>query len=352
MYKKIKNSIFLIFATIIISCQAIYDPELDEGQKKIPVIQGLITTDSVSYTIRVYWAPEYHFDLEMPIKNANVYIIDDLGNNYKFTEQRAGHYISNINQFIGTPGRGYLLNVKFETGERYKSEMVFMNEQPVVDSIFAVYDTIKKYYRDFYDKIISWEETGLSVYINVSNNTNEQRFYRFSTVFLSQIAYSNKWYAVRTTIVDELPVIKKSVLYNNKQMVLKNATCFLPYYDDSPNYPDTSYGWIVIPEVYSLSQQAFEYYKAINKQLSGEQSIFDPIPSQIKGNIKCVDDTTKPVYGYFEVSSKITKTTGFYYNPVIKTIKADLPEYTKTFDTAVWNEGAPPPEWSYFYKNK
>ena len=51
----------------------------------------------------------------------------------------------------------------------------------------------------------------------------------------------------------------------------------------------------------------------MNKQLSSEDALFDPIAQQIEGNIKCVNNTEIQVTGLFEVASH--KIALFLVNP-------------------------------------
>jgi hypothetical protein len=75
--------------------------------------------------------------------------------------------------------------------------------------------------------------------------------------------------------------------------------------------------WVVTTNYYSISAETFKYHQSVINQLNAKESMFDPIPSQLKSNFRCISDSTQLVLGYFEVSSKIlTKQDAFYYNDV------------------------------------
>jgi hypothetical protein len=58
---------------------------------------------------------------------------------------------------------------------------------------------------------------------------------------------------------------------------------------------------------YALNQEAFAYWQNIKKTTEQLGSIFDAQPSQFKGNIHSLTDSTEPVMGYVSASSIETK---------------------------------------------
>lgn len=57
---------------------------------------------------------------------------------------------------------------------------------------------------------------------------------------------------------------------------------------------------------YTLSYRAYDFWKQIQQQRSSVGSIFDPPPSEIKGNIIAEDDS-KAALGFFRASSVATR---------------------------------------------
>ena len=99
-------------------------------------------------------------------------------------------------------------------------------------------------------------------------------------------------------------------------MIKRHNLGFLPYSFDPRPQNDTTgpilpKGWIVSTTAFSIQKDAYEYYSSVVKQLEAEERMFDPVPSQVKGNIHCLSDTTKLVLGLFEVASKTTRHTAF-----------------------------------------
>lgn len=71
-----------------------------------------------------------------------------------------------------------------------------------------------------------------------------------------------------------------------------------------------------------LSKEAFEYYSNLQNNMDEAGGIFDPMPSQLEGNIYCTSNPEIPVIGYVEASyirSKemfITREKDDVYDPV------------------------------------
>jgi hypothetical protein len=54
---------------------------------------------------------------------------------------------------------------------------------------------------------------------------------------------------------------------------------------------------------YTLNNETYLYYKSMDELLKSEGKLFDPIASQLKGNIRNKSDKDKKVFGFFEASS-------------------------------------------------
>jgi hypothetical protein len=116
---------------------------------------------------------------------------------------------------------------------------------------------------------------------------------------------------------------------------------FLPYNVDlsgtDSSTPVLNVGWIVSATLSSISSEAYKYYFSISEQLNAGARMFDPIPSQIKGNMRCITDSTRIALGLFEVTSQTTKNIAFRWAPSVKEINVvnvnDIGPLTDECDT-------------------
>jgi hypothetical protein len=54
---------------------------------------------------------------------------------------------------------------------------------------------------------------------------------------------------------------------------------------------------------YQMNSSSSLFYKDLAKQVQSENRIFDPLPLDVRGNIRCITNTSRPVIGLFEVSA-------------------------------------------------
>jgi hypothetical protein len=56
-----------------------------------------------------------------------------------------------------------------------------------------------------------------------------------------------------------------------------------------------------------MNRESYRFYKSANAQLEITGKIFDPIASQLLGNMKCINHPEKKVLGLFEASSVVKR---------------------------------------------
>ena len=64
-------------------------------------------------------------------------------------------------------------------------------------------------------------------------------------------------------------------------------------------------------EQYALHREAYDYYFNLQKNIEESGSLFAPIPSEMKGNIRCVTNPEVPVIGFVEVAT-VTRLKRFF----------------------------------------
>jgi hypothetical protein len=85
------------------------------------------------------------------------------------------------------------------------------------------------------------------------------------------------------------------------------------------------YRRIVRINQFRLNADSYEWYKGVESQATAEGKIFDPLTSQLYGNITCKSEPGKLVLGFFEVSSVLTSSWSVsrnypYYPITIKSV--------------------------------
>jgi hypothetical protein len=65
--------------------------------------------------------------------------------------------------------------------------------------------------------------------------------------------------------------------------------------------------WVVQLDVYSISKEAHTYWKRLEDQRKLSGGIFDKVPAQIIGNLKCTSEPSQEVLGFFMVGGLTQK---------------------------------------------
>ena len=106
--------------------------------------------------------------------------------------------------------------------------------------------------------------------------------------------------------------------FSQAVQIEKQPIILLPYDAKVFLEPDSiPNGWIIIIDQYGTSKGSYEYHQKLNSQFAADGSLFDPIQTQIYGNIKCKTDPVKMAFGYFELNSyRQYSYYLFLYNPM------------------------------------
>lgn len=326
-----KGYIVLIFIIILsisyFSCQEPFPLDNLDSDKKIPVVEGTITNDSGSYKILLYYAIPYNESSKnkLSITKALVYVKDDIGNIFNYEETTPGVYESDSATFLGTIGRTYTLYIEMPDGNIIKSDPEKINDPLKVKEIIKRRETREESYRDKENKIITNKTECISYYAVVDRSYENRGYYRLKsnylvysetmadTMFYRKVNVNNIVYefmidsatyskCTGINTLDRLPVVG---IYNPASA---DDNIELSYYYNANDYSmredmGDKGSKSLYTFLYTISPKAYNYYKALSDQLSASTSIYDPLPTQLTGNMHCVNDSSQLVLGFFEAAS-------------------------------------------------
>ena len=336
--------ILLIIAifVLVVACQESFTPDDLDDDKKIPVIEGIITNRPGPYIIRLKWATAYNKTTEIPIEKAFVRITDDKGNEELLTEVEAGKYKTAQGGIIGTIGNTYTLTVDLPDGSQYVSSPGILRSIPEIKNIYTEAGSDEAIRTTSTGDIVIREYRGLNVYVDL--NPDQQSYYRYTANYFTQKKYigtigtdqpeSIVIFCIDHEILIDLPNIKATLYNDGKYEIRQHKLGFLPYFeydfelqDDTLALPyilgysglsgiSAPYfsGWVSKIAIFSINEDVYSYYESVSDQLSTTINIFDPIPTQIKSNFTCTTDSSKFALGIFEVASVNTYQAAFFWD--------------------------------------
>jgi hypothetical protein len=307
--------ILILYAVILLccSCREIIDPELHLEEDKIPVIEGIVTNKPGESYVLVSYATEFSkLNFDTSRYEARVNLIGNDGTNTSFIHSNNGLYLPFDSTFKGNVGDKYQLEVELNN-ELYATSYIEMLPAATIDSVYARPDTFLVIEKNVQGNIYTREKYGLTVFYSILSSNNKKQYFLGNSrfIYLSTISSVIKpteflWEVKKVLFYHEIP---PSENFKDLQVVKNINGGFMEYVGREPK------GWIVEINCSSIEKDTYFFHQRINAQLENENSLFDPIPYQIKGNIFCKSDSSQKVFGNFRASGRFRAIYAFRYIP-------------------------------------
>lgn len=291
-----KIAFFLLLCSLFVSCETEIDDFKTKNLSNAIVVYGEMTNQNGPYNVRLNRTSSYSpYDVTefqgQAIRNAEVKIVDGAGKITQLSETRAGFYQTSL-LFKGIANQKYQLKIKTSDGIEIESTLEelktptplsefsykFINAEKVEDMRFDLKAAIKD------------SKESVDYYF-----IKRQDFIQFLTTCPepppppapTPVCYSKCWRAPLNT----QPILINDFLVNGKNIPIELGSVNL--YD----FPD----WVVQLDVFSVSKETYNYWKRQEDQRVIGGGLFDKIPAQIIGNLKCTNNANQEVLGIFQV---------------------------------------------------
>ena len=310
-----RSALYLILLFVFISaCEEVYRTELDAAENLL-VINAKISNNPQYNNVRVtktkgFWSN----DRTESVDNAEIWIVGE-EHSYKLFNTGEGNY---INIYELEPNKSYKLKIELDQNT-YESDWETMPALPEIIKFYAQHEVKTTYSKNIYGDLLSTTKEGFNISVDLPVSQNS-RYYRFTwksvlPLMLSPPAGSMATpYFVWITLypnneynLASLPEFSNSKQINMHSLIFMEND-YQKYYDPEREgiyepysvYPN---GWIFEVDQFSINENAYTFYSQIEDQLNANGRLFDPVLTQIYGNIRCVSDSTISVLGNFELSS-------------------------------------------------
>ncbi|WP_162428842.1 DUF4249 domain-containing protein [Pontibacter pudoricolor] len=282
---------------LVSSCVEPYSPEVLEGPNSYLVVNGFINTNGPT-TVQLLRTQNLQEETIPPAEtNAIVQIESEDGEHYRLYEAGNGNYtIDNLNI---NPASKYRLFIRTANGKEYTSEYVEVKHTPAIDDV-------------------SWEpvDNEVQLYVSTHDPNNKTRYYRweFEHTWHYRAAWStslkyvngrieqrdrndpdiyNCWTSDKSTTIELGTSIRLS-----QDVISKYKLLAIPY-----NSEKIGVKYSILVKQYALTREAYAYWETLKKNTENIGTLFDPLPSQLTGNIKSLTDPNEPVIGYVTAST-------------------------------------------------
>ena len=288
------SSLILIF---VANCIDPFYPDIEEYEN-VMVVDSFITNENTVYHVKLSRTQRFNDLDKKPVPGAIVQVIDDSGNTYLFRETEAGSYESNPGEFVGQIGRKYKLIIETKDGNKYESGFEEMKKVPEIDSIYWEYKEKPSNDADNPYK-------GIQIFVDTHDPENKTRYYSWS--------WTETW-KFRTpyrkdTVPDQCWESDSSRIIQIKctDHLTEDIVQSYPLYFISTGTNRLYLRYSVLVKQYSLTNGAFNYWSRIKETNENIGTLFDPIPTQVVGNITDLNNPNKPILGYFQASAVTSK---------------------------------------------
>ncbi len=331
-YFKYKIPTIVLLCLTITGCTEQYAFKSSEFES-ILVIEGTITNEVKKQTISLSQVYELEETGPKFATGANVFVADDLGNQYQFVEKDTV-YIS-LSEFRAEPGRKYQLKIRTKEGKNYISDEQTLTTETKIDNLTASVENMN-------------EETGVQIYVNSYDPTNNSKYYRYEYTETYKIV-APKWSSFQTsmTTIPATPGQPASEIISLTPRTTESKTCFSSKNSDKILLTNTnnlsedrvhfpirfisdqnyimSHRYSIYVKQYVQNFAAHTFYKTL-RDMSTSENMFSPKqPGFFYGNITSVEDPTEKVIGFFDVSSVSSERIYFNYEDLFP--NKPLPPY-------------------------
>ena len=293
-----------ITSILMYACVEPFEAEVSASQLDILIIDGYINIGSGKTQILLSKVSGINEpDVKKYEEGADVRIENGEGEAFLLNESGNGVYTSSE---LSLPiDKQYRLYIKLLNGKEFHSEFQTPKVTPQIDSVH-------------------WEFKPdlLYIYANTHDATGASRYYRWSykedwqikTPYKADLLYgggisinerSDPWMLSMHNCWKKAE--SRGLIFGSTTLLSEDRINF-PVVTIPHNSEKTDVKYSVIIDQHTITEDEFNYLTLMNKNTTQTGSFFDPMPSQLFGNIKRVNDSKEMVIGYVGVYTTVRDT--------------------------------------------
>ena len=288
--------IALLLSIWLSGCTDPFEPEVISSPESYLVVDGFINTNGIT-TIKLSRTQSLATTATPPAESrATVAIEDDAGTAYPLAEQAPGTYASQA--LTLSPSRRYRLRLRTTAGRDYESDLVAAKLTPPIDRV-------------------AWAvgPTGVRIAVNTRDPTNNTRYYRwkyeetweFRSAHQSDIEYvaSTGTVELRTENIYRCwrSVNSNLIQLSSTEQLTEDVVSDFFLVSWPANSEQFRYGYSLLVRQYALTADEYAYWDKLKKNTESLGGLFDPLPTQLTGNVHCRQDADETVVGYVGATS-------------------------------------------------
>lgn len=285
---------WVLLLAVVVSCRDKFEPDLESTTASHLVVDGVLNTGTGGTTIQLSRTTTLDSRVQfVPEPNAIVTVEGEDNSVQPLFWNGNGLYASGgLNLTINN---NYRLRIKTIDGREYLSEYVKARHTPAIDSVG-------------YHK----KEHGIQLYVNAKDPSNSTWYYRYEfdeTWEIHSYYFSRYIYIKQTNSVrDRLPgeEVYQCWKYGSSTGIALASSVRLqedviheaPIHFIGKNSEKMSVRYSILVKQYAIDKPGYQFYEQMKQNTENMGTVFDPQPSQVWGNVKCITNPSELVIGY------------------------------------------------------
>jgi hypothetical protein len=233
-------------------------------------------------------------DSTIPLETGATVQVEGTDNSvYPLTEQSPGTYVAGT--LALNTATQYRLRITTTAGQQYLSSYVPYKPTPPIDSVSWIYNS-----------------NGVQIYVNTHDPANATRYYQWQygeTWEYNSSEYSQAVYDTATNTVSQRPLADQiytcwhsdsstHILIGSSAKLAQDIIYLQPLVLLPSNGVQLGIEYSIFVRQYALTEDGYNFLTLMQSNTESLGTIFDPTPSQLKGNIQCLTNPNEPVVGY------------------------------------------------------
>lgn len=300
MNRNVIHSASCILSLLALGCIEPYTIEGVRADLKYLVVDGFINASEKTCSVRLSRSVSLN-DEHIPPGEAGaiVSVRSEDGGEFFLTEQEgddAGVYVAG--EIAVIPDQNYKLHIVLGNGRQYESTFIRIERAAQIASLIWIAG-----------------DDEIDIHVSTVPNSSSTQFYRW------RLEESWQYNAPRSSnmiIRDGRPNAREphesvftcyrtdpsyNILIGSSQNLTSNVIRNYIVQSVSTSSIRLSMLYRIMVRQYALSEEAYTFWLNLYKTTENTGGLFDPMPGQVTGNIKCVSDPSEPVIGYFSGST-------------------------------------------------
>jgi hypothetical protein len=290
--------LYALAAFLFSSCLDPYSPPATSGDVDLLVVDGFLSVTSSSVAVRLSHAVALDDSSVPPAeRNANVRLEETDGGSVVLSGDANGNYTAA--GLTIDASKKYRVHIQTLDGKEYFSDYVDVLKTPEIDSV-------------------TWRpsDKDLTLYVNTHDDAGQSKYYLWNYVETYEYAapypagYQVKnGEAVYLSVDERVDICWKTnlsttILVTSSERLSTDLIRDFPLVVIPAGSTKISRRYSLLVNQRTLSKEAYTFWTQLQKTTESLGGLFDPMPSQVVGNVHSATSVTEPVLGFFSAGEE------------------------------------------------